>query len=104
MASRTRRPVRGDGARGAALAGGVGVALAVAGLGGGAAAAADALVAGLDRLGLLAAGVVEVRLDRGRGAAERLADLRNRQTFRVPVVAGELYGSATFRDAFETVA
>jgi hypothetical protein len=66
-------PLRRDRAGVAALAVAVGVALAVARLGGGAAAAAHPLVAGLDRLGLLAGGVIEVRLDGGWGRRDRLS-------------------------------
>ena len=67
----------------------VGIALAVARLRVRTAAAAHPLVARLDRPGLLAGRVVEVRLDRRLRAAETVGDLRNRKTLGVAEMTRE---------------
>src|SRR3954462_15680562 len=75
------RPLAGGRSRPAASAVLVGVALAAAWAGIGAALTAAAAVARLDRLGLLAGGVVQIGLDRRGRAAEPARDLVNREMF-----------------------
>ena len=93
------RPARLDRAGMAALAVRVGVAFAVARAGRRAAGAARALIARLDRAGLLAGGVVEIAPHGRRRAPQPLCDLRDREPLALAQVPGDRHRPAALLDA-----
>lgn len=95
------RPAPLDRARVAGLAVRIRVPLSVARLGVRAAAPAHPDVAGLDRSRLLAGRIVEVRLDRRRGAAEAGGDLLDRQALELPVMTCQGHRAAALRNPID---